>query len=270
MKRSSKSMGLKIATAAMVLGAATGSHAALQTVFQDDFSGDLSGWDLNRLESGHTVSINGSGQAEFDAAGAGRGMPTANVVIPDSATLAAIAGPGGVALSVSMDVIASTHGAAGGVVIGAPEYTDGTESIENLLLYDGLAGNGGNEYVIEWTNPNAVWTSSGSSVWTAYANVFNFGGTINAGDRTRIDFVTSDGVTVDSMNTYVNGVLQDTLTAAEAPVAFSSGQVGFYMNNDRDFTIDNFMIEIAAVPEPTTLAALGMGAIGLLMRRRSA
>jgi hypothetical protein len=254
---------MTVLVAVGVLVSFTSAQAALTTVFFDDFSGDLSGWDLNRMNGTSSLAIVG-GQGVFDADSSERGMPTADVNIPSGAVLAPLAGAGNVALRIEVTAISAAHAHAGGVLIGVPEYVDGTEDINGVLSIDGMAGGG--EYMLQWDVPGTLWTESGSGVWEAYGGNYSWPDVV-ANDVTRIDFITSDGVSVDTMKVYVNDVLgSTTLDSGDGELGLVAGQVGFYLNNDRDFTLDNVKIQIA--PEPASLGLLGLGGLLMLGRRR--
>jgi hypothetical protein len=254
---------MTVLVAVGVLVSFTSAQAALTTVFTEDFSGDLSGWDLNRTGTGSNVSIVG-GEGVFDDTDndGERGMPTADVLIPDHATLAALAGAGNVALSIEVKTVSSAHPNAGGVLIGLPEYVDGTEDINGTLSFDGLGGTTG-AYFLYW-DVTSLWTQSGSAYWEAVGPVYDWDSSV-AGDIHRLDFITSDGVGVDTMKSYVNGIEASTYNGGSL-LNFQAGQVGFYLNNGRDFTIDDMSIKIA--PEPASLGLLGLGGLLMLGRRR--
>lgn len=116
-----------------------------------------------------------------------------------------------------------------------------------------------------WYASEATYTSSGgnASNWTsnASAGVHNLVYTATAAGWRTLTFVPSGGtaqITVGNAGS-VTSNLSGTLTAA-----------GLYMNPNTATTIryDNF--QISAVPEPTSLAAMGLGAGLLLLRRRKA
>ena len=66
-----KKLVMLIVVAALATVASAAVDPGLTTIFSDDFSGDLSGWNLDYINTGgHNPHINVSGQLDVDAVSA--------------------------------------------------------------------------------------------------------------------------------------------------------------------------------------------------------
>lgn len=114
----------------------------------------------------------------------------------------------------------------------------------------------GTQYIVKWWEC-VSYSSNGSSPYTQPSIV-----DLSWNGGTRTSFVNNDSSVLGS-NVWHQYSAIYTATATTSSVTFYCGYGGFDNNN---IGIDD--IEVEAVPEPGSLAVLGLGAVALLKRRR--
>ena len=262
----------------MVVGlAGVVSAAQLQTIFSDDFSGDLSGWNLNYINapgsSVNSVSINGSGQLVIDS-GSGsdvRGFLMTNAQVggsDDDLILASGAQAGDVIMRVTYDVISANSPYSGGLLFGAGIAGDGTDpgSAGGTKLLDAIGGTGGSGGIYIWYGPPGTrryYSEAGADEQIGSWST----GTSHVGHTVKLEWITTSGSDADQLKIYLDDVLKCTVNGSQVGWSAENGSaVGFYLLLDRDVTIDNFKLE--AVPEPATMMFLLLGVVSFLRRRK--
>ncbi|MAE66003.1 MAG: hypothetical protein CMJ18_17160 [Phycisphaeraceae bacterium] len=240
------------------------AHAGFNTVFFDDFEGDLSQWNLNHL-AGSSVSIS-NGQMVVDAdQGDPRGFLLTNYSHPAAIGVADLADEGQVFQRVSFDVISSNAVPAGELLIGAVPGS-GSDNVNGTHTLSPLASNSGSglghshgrfEQTVDFgpVGSGLNGTSDESSV----------------GKTVRLDWVRrlpGEGQQVRRVEIYYDDILEFTFDEPvdASRLDFNAGHFGFYLLLNRDFTIDNFHVELA--PEPASAALLGLGGLMMMRRRR--
>jgi len=268
----------KLVAVLLVLGlAGVATAAELQTIFSDDFSGDLSGWNLNYINapgsSVNSISINGSGQLVIDS-GSGsnvRGFLMTNAQVggsDDDLILSSGAQAGDVIMRVTYDVISANSPYSGGLLFGAGIEGDGTAagSAGATKLLDAMSGSNGLGAIYIWwggSSGNTYYSDAGPN-----GNVGSWStGTSHVGHTVKLEWITTTGADTDQLKIYLDDVLKGTVNSTQVGWSAEKGSaVGFYLLLDRDVTIDNFKLE--AVPEPATMMFLILGVTSLLLRKR--
>lgn len=242
-----------ILTLVAILAASTAlaQTTVLQRVFFDDFSGDLSQWNLSHLAGGAAV-INGSQQLQVDADQSDpRGFLLTNFSHDGSQTLSARVSDGEVYMQIAFDVIAgSTHG--GELLVGATPGS-GSDDASGTHTLSPLA------------DPSPTGRSHGHGRFESTVDA----GPVNSGlngtssqspvsRNVRLDWVRrlpGEGQFTRRVDVYYDDVLEfDFDEPVDASrLEFPGGPAGFYVLLNRDFTIDNFEI-FQATAEPVTIA----------------
>jgi len=235
----------------LVAGNAVGQTTVLQRVFFDDFSGDLSQWDLSHLAGG-VASINGSQQLEMNADNPDpRGFFLTNFSTDSSAGLAPRVGNEEVYMRIAFDVIAgSTHGAE--LLVGAtPGSGTGNVNGTHTLspLGDPSATGRAHAHGHFQTDVNAGPSNSGINGNSAQSPV---------GKNVRLDWISrlaGEGQFTRRVDVYYDDAPEFTFDEPvdASRLDFGGGPAGFYVLLGRDFTIDNFEI-LQATSEPVTIA----------------
>ncbi len=239
----------------------SGAHA-LDTVFFDDFEGDLSKWNLNHL-AGSNVSIS-NGQMVVDAdQNDPRGFLLTNFVNPAAADLAPLAAEGAVFMRVSFDVIASNSVPGGELLVGAVPGSGG-DNVAGTQTMSPLGSNSGLNHS-HGTYGGSVDAGPVGSGLNGTSDEPAVGKTVSVEWVRRLP---GEAQVVRRADVYFDGVLEFTF---DEPVDanrlnFQEGPLGFYLLLNRDFTIDNFRVE--HVPEPASLTLVGLGGLLLARRRR--
>jgi len=253
----------------LVVGLASlpASAAVLQQVFFDDFSGDLSQWNLSLLADNSASISNGQLVIDASTTGSNRGFILTNYEVPSSADLLPLVGDNEVFMRVSFDVISSNSVPAGELVFGKTPTGLGAGQLNGLETASPLASN----------SPTGLGHAHGDFSNNS-ANDGPIGSGLNGtshqspiGKTVSVEWVSQpQGIPQSTrrIDVYFDDVLEfslDDVADADRP-SFQSGAVGFYLLLNRDFTIDNFRVEI--VPEPATFSLLALGLVGVLRKRR--
>ena len=175
--------------------------------------------------------------------------------------------------AMAMAIDASTTGLTGATTItfGTNSYANGTV-LTNQYQSSGITFNSNTFYYDRsgYFSSSSIRNFDGAQTSASNSSIF-FTSTVNAAD---FNLLTNGGSTI--FQAYLAGALVESFPSAATAnssryygfqnIAFNEIRINAPVNDA--FVLDNLQFKASAVPEPTTIALLGLGLLGVVASRR--